>query len=391
MTVPPDVGAARQLTADVAALLPHAPAFRQLDPEVQHRLARDLGIVQQALAPVPYGTAMADPRLLRGRPGTPPPPDPAAGGIGGNGAEGPKAPPATAEIGARAGALLDEIDFASFVAGLVHSTFDAVLDATIRQLEAFADLVSSVAKTVDQFTSENVTPNQARDWLVEHYPADLVLALPESREGAPQVRVRQSDDFGPPASPAWLADFDLAGTELTDEIAEQTLVPLVRTRIGESRLQLLATMVLLGMNRIGVTNGRISARLAFRAQARDKTSVDFAISQDPGGGTWGSRGATTYESHRTLVSTVGVNAQSEAALQADLYGSVELNFVSETLPLERFADLLQQSLLQRNARWAPPTTAAAPAAPVAAVAPPALVPAPAPAPAVPVVPVVTTP
>ena len=84
---------------------------------------------------------------------------------------------ATQSLAQRAGALLDEIDFKDFVAGLVHGTFDAIVDASIRQMESYADLVSAVAKSVDQFTEDNVTLNQARDWLVEQHPEDLYLEI----------------------------------------------------------------------------------------------------------------------------------------------------------------------------------------------------------------------
>lgn len=48
---------------------------------------------------------------------------------------------ATESIGRRAGALSDELDFPEFVASLVHGTFDAIVDSSIRQMESFADLV----------------------------------------------------------------------------------------------------------------------------------------------------------------------------------------------------------------------------------------------------------
>src|SRR5215213_2741530 len=94
----------------------------------------------------PYSLALETPEDLRRRRAMP---------------GAPKAPPATATIAARAGALSDEIDFPGFVAGLVHGTFDAIVDASIRQMESYSSLVSAVAKTVDQFTEENVSPNQA--------------------------------------------------------------------------------------------------------------------------------------------------------------------------------------------------------------------------------------
>src|SRR5258708_9302709 len=92
-------------------------------------------------------------------PAAQPPAAPAPTDTGGVG----KTQAATETIAARAGALSDEIDFPAFVAGLVHGTFDAIVDATIRQMEAFADLVSAVAKDVDQFTPQNVTTNHVRD------------------------------------------------------------------------------------------------------------------------------------------------------------------------------------------------------------------------------------
>jgi hypothetical protein len=77
-----------------------------------------------------------------------------------------------------------------------------------------------------------------------------------------------------------------------------------------------------------------------------------------------------------MVSTVGVNAQTDQSLKAELFGEVKINFASETLPLERFADEARVALLQRHARPAisPATPALVPpvegaVTPVAAVPP----------------------
>lgn len=393
-----DVGAARALVSQLRQALQRAPAFQELPQPTRDELLRDVAAIQKALdggEADPYALALDVPpgfnRPFPHGPATP-------GGGGGNGATpapapaasstpGPKAA-ATQTLAARAGALADEIDFPSFVAGLVHGTFDAVVDASIRQMEEFANLVSAVAKDVDQFTEENVTANQARDWLVQQHPGDLQLDLPkqgEDREPAVRVRTRGEDDE--PPTPSWLADYGLPGEQLTDELVEQQLVPLARQRVGEGRMQTLATMVLLGMNRINVRDGKVAARVQFRAAATDKTHVDYATSNDPGGGQdgWGTRGSPTYADHQTMVSTVGVNAQADTDLKVELFGSVEINFYSETLPLDRFADSARLSLVQRNSR-ARQTAPAQPAQPPAQQtteqpAPPAQQPAPAPAPA----------
>ena len=98
---------------------------------------------------------------------------------------------------------MDEVGFPEFVAGLVHGTFDAIVDASIRQMEAFAELVSAVAKDVDEFTRENITPNQARDYLAVQHPNDLRVDVP-SNGGEPSLRVVDPD--GEP--PSWLGSTD---------------------------------------------------------------------------------------------------------------------------------------------------------------------------------------
>jgi phage tail sheath protein FI len=61
--------------------------------------------------------------------------------------------------------VLDAVDFPDFVAGLVQGVFGAIVDASLQQMEAYADLLAGVAKTVDEFTERNVPEGEARDLL----------------------------------------------------------------------------------------------------------------------------------------------------------------------------------------------------------------------------------
>lgn len=282
-------------------------------------------------------------------------------------------PPSTETLARRTGELVNEVDFPGFVAQLVNGTFDAIVDASIRQMESYSSMVSAVAKTVDQFTAENVSPNQARDWIASRYPGDVGVALPSGDGATPQLVPRAEG-----LSPAWLADYGIEGEELSTELLEQRVLPQVRTHVGTERQQLLATMVLLGMNRVAVRDGSITAKVMFRAGASDVAKVGYAAGSDPQSvANWGERGAMTYGGATTMVSTVAVNAQSETNLRADLFGEVKLNFVSETLPLDRLADSAKVALVQRNSpvSRAPGTAAvAAPAGPPATPAAPATAP-----------------
>lgn len=280
---------------------------------------------------------------------------------------------ATDALGRRAGALSDEIDFPAFVASLVHGTFNAIVDSSIKQMESFADLVSAVSKPLDQFTQENVTAGQARAWMVEQYPRDVTLIAEAGDYTLAPLIAPGSEDL---PAPAWLGDFGEDGNELSTEMLEETILPQARERLAQQRLSTLATMVLMGMQRVVIKDGTIGARLRFRAAAVDRAAVQIATSNDPGTGgtTWGARAS---EGAITKVSTVGVNAQSDSELKAELFGDVSINFASETLPLDRFVDEAQRTLLERHSRQAPtrrPVTVAAAPVPVPA---PVAVPAPA--------------
>ena len=115
-----------------------------------------------------------------------------------------------------------------------------------------------------------------------------------------------------------------------------------------------------------VRDGSITAKVMFRASANDAAKVSYATGSDPKSvSDWGERGSLTYSgANSTMVSTLGLNAQSDTSLRADLFGEVKLNFVSETLPLDRLADAAKVALVQRNSavgRTAPPAVAPAPA------------------------------
>lgn len=345
------IRAARDVAVSSIEGLRRSVSFRQLPVSTQNAILRDLGTIRRtfatAAANAPVAESMVGWRPGIGGPAAPvSPPEPA---VPPEEAARPRQA-ATETLAARAGALSDEIDFPGFVAGLVHGTFDAMVDASIRQMETYADLISTVARGLDDFTRDNVSRGQVIDWLSERYPRDLARDVPLDGSGEPRLLVRTGGEDGDEErSPAWLADFGLEGEPLDEELIEEELIPAARRSVGEQRLKSLATMVLLGLNRIVVRDGTISARVRFRAAARDSAKVAYASGQEPGAPAWGERGNPAYAPPSTMVSTVGVNVQAESDLKVELFGEVKINFASETMPLERFADSAQITLLESHA------------------------------------------
>jgi hypothetical protein len=272
----------------------------------------------------------------------------------------------TEQLGQRVGTTLQAVDFVGFVSGLITGTFRAIVDASAAQMREYANLVSSIAHTLEDFTGEYVSVNQARDHLVKDYPRDLALKLPPAGTSDEPRLLPRPERIG--ESPAWLKKYGLEGEELSEDLVEGPLLDAARKKVGEERVSSLASMVLMGVNRIVVNEGDIRAKIQLHAEAIDVQRAEMVSQQ---GGFAGRDAGELGQQAQMLVSTLKANAQADASLKADLMGEVRVSFRSEAFPLERFADSAAIQLINQHAKWrsdAPaPTPAAAPAAAPAVV------------------------
>lgn len=332
--------------------LRQARGVHGLDPNSRASWNRDLDTIEGALRTGsytwggaeadPYAVPMETPDDLRRGGQAPRPTQPSRTG----GQAAAQQPPAGTEVlGSRARQTLEAVDFTGFVAGLVQGTFQAIVDATARQIHEYARLVASLSQSVDAFSRDNVTPNQVRDWLAERHGADLQLILPRpGQKGEPRLEPRRSEP------PPWLSEYGLEGRGFDKELVEGPLIEAARRRLGEERMQTLATMVLMGINRIVVDEGTIRARLQFHASAREKMSAEIAGQQMARQAGIADRQVESQAAVAAMVSTVNVNAQADISLKADLVGEVSIKFRSETFNLDRFADSAAIQLINRHAR-----------------------------------------
>lgn len=247
---------------------------------------------------------------------------------------------------------LNAIAFPTFVADLLKGTFQAVVDASIQQMEAYGELLSNVAKTVDEFMADNISNNQARDWLAGSYPQLVRL---DTSDGTPRARLAANADDVEGSAQAVRRDLQIGERQpIDDEAVETVLVPAARRKLAQSRQQVLATMVLMGMNRIVVTSGRVKAAMGFRIDTTDRARAESASQFDLRNETNLSYGwflSPVKASSRTTVAYVSSSkkdSESEINVAADLTGEVDLRFKSETFPLERFADAGVIGAIQNN-------------------------------------------
>ncbi|MCW8880447.1 MAG: hypothetical protein OQJ89_15840, partial [Kangiellaceae bacterium] len=262
--------------------------------------------------------------------------------------------------------LIGAVDFPMFVGGLIENVFQAIVNASIQQMEAYAEMLKAVAQTVDQFAQENISLNNARDWLTNKFPNQLTLSEENVEEtGSPQLAVQTEDED------AFLTqlnqEMELASpvSDLSDPEEEGRLVQAARLQMAKSRQQMLASMVVLGINRIVITDGAIKAKVVFQLKAKDTAKRDAKASlydrdssynrnTTAAGAHFGWGGAATkntnVQSHMTAVSSaVDEDSESKAELKSKLTGEVNVNFKSDYFPMEKLASPGMISAIQGNA------------------------------------------
>jgi hypothetical protein len=177
--------------------------------------------------------------------------------------------------------------------------------------------------------------------------------------------------------------------DLSDENVEKALVMAARMQLAKQRQQLMASMVLMGINRIVITDGRISAKIMYDFTSRDTMSkrrsaqaFDYARGPDgkvqttlTGEGKYDTGGnvSSNYERNKderssdysadyfakgeykyenkpvmTAMSAASEASDSQLQTRVQLAGAVEVNFKSDYLPLDKMATPGMIAAIQGN-------------------------------------------
>ena len=321
----------------VEALLYESPSFAHLDGGTQLALADALTRITSALALPGDGSAPARPLATQLAPldlqrrlspqgaggaapaGTPAPGPPALGAPAGGASPG-----AVGRVGEVTRATLSAINFPEFVASLIQGTFQAITDASIQQMEAYAELLKNVATTVDRFMTDHISEGTARDYLADQYDGFLTR---ETVGGQARLRVnpnRPGDEM-----PGFFKDLGFESPdEIDDRAIEERVVPAARQTLAERRQQTLATMVLMGINRVVVDDGEILAKLVFHIDASETMNFRFDQTKTTAGNMAGRAGRNAFTANAIMVNTASLNAQSDINVRADLTGQVKVKFRS---------------------------------------------------------------
>ncbi|HVR91505.1 MAG TPA: hypothetical protein VHG29_10485 [Novosphingobium sp.] len=422
----------------VAQMLTQSPAFQAMPLSAQQDIARNTALVADYIARPEgiEGTRLKSPSSLAQALG---PFDAATDDHSGKEATWDQKQAAVDAIGkskftadaAREGAkvageLLEAVKFPTFVSALIHGVFQSITDSSIQQMKAYQEMIASVATSLHQFMDDHVDPNQGRDHMVDQFPDLFEIGMDDFDDNPkPKLQLREGVDEGEALKKVNnKLEFEngaLKSLDLSDENVEKALVENSRMQLARQRQQLMASIVLMGINRIVVTDGKISAKIIYDVKATDNlkkrrsaTAMDVARNQDgtvqttsSGTGEYDSgskregsyqkdegsdysadyysKGKYQYENKPVITASTAASETSESAIQTkiQLSGIVDVNFKSDYLPLDKMATPGMIAAIQGNSSPVDPNVVPSPrAAPAAAAntsAPIAALPAAAPA------------
>jgi hypothetical protein len=258
--------------------------------------------------------------------------------------------------------VLNAVSFPRFITELINGVFRAIVDSSQTQMQAYVDLLRNVSATVDGFADSTSSNGRARAWLAEKYPASYELIrdedeVPDPGQPPPESELRLRPGASPPSEAALRTDLGIPEDQsVPTGNPERTLVPLAKLALARQRQQMLATLVMLGLQRIVVDSGRINASMRFhidtRSAAQDDSSSEFGLrneinaSANYGMGVWGA----SADIHNTItyVSTQKSQTTEEMNTDLELNSAVEIYFKSDYLPLERLAGSGQLDRIRAN-------------------------------------------
>ena len=264
------------------------------------------------------------------------------------------------QAGKLAGEFIDEIDFPKFVRDLVKGVFDANLEVTVKQMEAFQKLLKAATQELTSFINK-IDDTASFAYLVDKQPDMFSMDFPDDGE---------KDEEGNP-KPV-LTDKDGNVLDKSDNDVKALIMD-AKIAMAKEQRALLREVILMGVTRLVVEKGVIKAACLFDIKAtekidkNDKAALQHAVSESSSithsGGFLGSifggpEGGYTRSEQRSKINVSSANSKNMTELAAKVSGSVEIQFKSDYFKLDNFATM-----------YGPITSAAAPAPAAATPAP----------------------
>jgi hypothetical protein len=213
--------------------------------------------------------------------------------------------------------------------------FDANLQVTIQQMEAYGTLLKTATQSLAKF-AKAIPPADAFSYLAENNSDEFSVSWPPEGGGDAELTDKEGNKV------------DTEDAAVKAKIMDATLA------MAKEQRALLRETILMGITRLVVEKGVVKAAVVFDIKASEKIAKgDRGMVQDArsssssfgaSGGLVGSifggpKGGMTNSSRHTQISVSSAKSDASTDLSAKVTGSVEINFKSDYFKLDNFATM----------------------------------------------------
>lgn len=271
-----------------------------------------------------------------------------------------------------------KVDFPGFVRDLLNGVFDANLNANIKQMEAFQNLLKSATQSISQFVNA-IKDDEAMLRLVEtnnQYKLKMVQAQQAqggrrprgsrrnttTQGGANQGGTDQGGTNQGEERKSVLLDQNGKEVNMNDNAIQAKILD-AKLAMAKERRTMLRETILMGVSRLVVEKGTIRAKVNFTINAyEDTTNIDNAnVNQTDAFSVGWSAGifggpSASFNHSSTKITVASSNTEKGAESTTEMEGFVEIQFKSDYFKLDNFRetfDLGQGQVAQVPAGAAP--------------------------------------
>jgi hypothetical protein len=274
------------------------------------------------------------------------------------------------QVGDLASDFVQAVNFPQFVRDLLKGVFDANLEVTIKQMEAYTNLMKAATASIAKFVNQ-IDNTAAFGYLAENHSDNFSLDFSDD------------DADKSPTNPQGMVLTDKEGqrVDIGDNEVKAKIMD-AKIAMAKEQRALLRETILMGVTRLVVEKGNVKAGVVFDFKATekidkaDKAALKKASSSSQsitaGGGFIGAifghpQGGSTNSQQEAQITVASAKSVADTSLAAKLTGSVDITFKSDFFKLDNFATMYgpqpaQPGVAPQQGALPPAPTAAAPKA-----------------------------
>jgi hypothetical protein len=247
-----------------------------------------------------------------------------------------------------------KVNFPGFVSDLLNGVFDANLNANIKQMKAFQDLLKSASQSLSVFVN-SIKDDDAMYRLAElDSKYKVKMEKIRARGGARGGMGGDAPATANPGAAAGTPDATVPKPVLIDQSGKkvnindssiQAKILDAKLAMAKERRTMLRETILMGVSRLVVEKGTIRAEVKFRIDASESTTNEDTANANEtnsfgfgyGGGIFGGP-SFSFNHSESKITVASSESQLDTSSSTEMTGFVEIQFKSDYFKLDNFRE-----------------------------------------------------